>query len=153
MADIDQLVEKFRAKLLVAQEAEKFKNEVVNPLVNKIFNGNFSKVFQCLADELNSKVGAKVITFIPEGKSRFAIEGQFHRVYFQKGKVDVFDNIINAHIIPIYIWKGVTKHLGPISFFVDPDNEEIKWDIPFESLEDYSSDLFGKLVDDVDFSM
>lgn len=153
MADVEYLVEKFRTKLLAAQEMEKYKTEVISPLVGKIFIDQFAGVFQNLTDEINSKVGSRVITFISEGKNRFTIEGLHHRIIFQKGKIEVFDSRAVLNIIPIYVWKGVTKHLGPISIVIDPNTEETKWDIPFGNTVDYSKDLFSKLVDDEDFSM
>ena len=153
MTDVEHLVDKFRTKLLAAQEMEKYKTEIVLPLVSRIFTDQFAGIFQNLTDEINLKVGSRVITYISEGKNRFTIEGLHHRIIFQKGKIEVFDGRAVLNIIPIYIWKGVTKHLGPISIIVAPNAEEINWDIPFGSVVDYSKDLFGKLVDDEDFSM
>lgn len=153
MADVEQLIEKFRAKLLLEQEAEKHRNEIVIPLVNKVFVENFTKIFQNLADEINNQLGFKVVTFQTEGKNRFVIEGQYHRIYFQKSKIDILENFINVNIVPIYIWKGVTKHLGPISLIIDSNTEEIKWDISSRSVEEYSKELFSKFVDDEDFFM
>jgi len=153
MADVEQLVEKFRAKLLLEQEVEKHRNEIVIPLVNKVFVENFTKIFQNLANEINNQLGFKVVTFQSEGKNRFVVEGQYHRIYFQKSKIDIIDNFINVNIVPIYIWKGVTKHLGPISIIIDSDTKGVRWDISSNSVEEYSKDLFSKLVDDEDFFM
>lgn len=153
MTDIEQLVEKFRTKLLTAQKAEKYRNEVITPLVNKIFNEDFARVFENLANEINARLNSKVVSFNMESKARFVIQGKYHRIYFQKGKVDLINEIINVNIIPIYIWKGVTRHLGPVSISVNPACGEIKWDMPHNNVEEYSKDLFGKLVDDEDFSM
>lgn len=153
MSNIEQLVEKFRKKLLVDQEIERYKTETVNPLVEKSFNNNFAQIFCDLANKINEELGFKVVSYQPEGKNRFIIEGQYHRIYFQKSKIDYLEGTASVHIIPICIWKGVTKHLGPISLFINTNSQEIKWDIPFDNVEEYSKILFSKLVDDEDFFM
>jgi len=154
MPNVEKLVEKFRQKLQIDQEIEKYKEETVNPLVDRVFNINFIGVFSNLADEINNKIGIKIINIQPEGKSRFVVQGQHHRIYFQKSKVDISpEGIASTHVIPIYIWKGVTKHLGPITFFINVNSQEVKWNIPFESPENYSEILFSKLVEDEDFFM
>ena len=153
MTSMEQLVEKFKEKLFVSSATEKYKNEIVLPLVSRIFNEKFVMVFENLANELNSQLNFNAVSFQTEGKVRFILEGRYHRIYFQKGKVDILDDFVTVSIIPIYIWKGVTKHLKPVSFFLNLNNEEIKWNISFDNVEDYSKSLFCKLVDDEDFFM
>lgn len=153
MVDVEQLVEKYRQKLLIDQEIENYKREVVNPLADKVFFENFANIFSDLVSKINEKLGFKVVSYQQEGKHRFTIEGQFHRIYFQKSKVDYSDKIAGVYIIPIYVWKGVTKHLGPISYFINTDSKEVKWDITYETVEEYSNILFSRLVDDEDFFM
>lgn len=153
MPRVEQLVEKYRKKLLIDEKVEKYKMEIINPLVDKVFSNDFSAVFSNLANEINEKLGFNVITYQQEGKSRFVIQGQHHRIIFQRSKPDVSDGIAGIHIVPIYIWKGVTKHLGPVFFFIEPESGEIKWDISFGNVEDYTAVLFSNLVDDKDFFM
>lgn len=153
MSGVEQLVEKYRKKLLVDEKVEKYKMEIINPLVDKIFSNDFASIFSNLANEINEEIGFTVITYQQEGKSRFVIQGQYHRIIFQRSKPDISDGIAGIHIVPIYIWKGVTKHLSPIFFFIEPESKEIKWDIAFNSTEDYITALFSNLVDDKDFFM
>ncbi|OGI03048.1 MAG: hypothetical protein A2104_01900 [Candidatus Melainabacteria bacterium GWF2_32_7] len=153
MSRVEQLVEKYRKKLLVDEKVEKYKMEIINPLADKVFSNDFAGIFCDLASEINDKLGCKIISYQQEGKNRFVIEGQHHRIYFQRSKPDVSDGIAGIHIVPIYIWKGVTKHLSPIFFFIEPDSREVRWDISFGSVEDYITTLFSNLVDDKDFFM
>lgn len=153
MSNIDELIAKFRQKMLVSKETEQFKEETAKPLADKVFNDDFTEKFKNLTDKINESIGSKIISFISEGKNRFVIEGQYHRVYFQKSKLEIENNLIVVNIIPILIWKGVTKHLGPISYYIDYFKNKTSWDIPLNSVEEYSQNLFSKLVDDEDFSM
>ncbi len=73
--------------------------------------------------------------------------------FISKRKIEVLDKVVSLSIIPIYIWKGVSKHLGPITAFINIENSAINWDIPHDSVEEYSKVLFSKLVEDIDFSM
>ena len=149
MIDIEDLAEKFKNKLTLAKETEEYKNTVIEPVVNKIFNEEFAGIFQTITESLNKKLQCNAVNFKSEGKNRFFIEGRFHRIIFQKGKIEIPDNVIKTTIIPLYIWKGVTKHLTPISFTINPDSHDIKWS--FDSPENYAKNLFSKLVDDDDF--
>ncbi len=151
MSEIDELVEKFRSKLLKEQECQKYKDEVATPVINKIFNENFVSVFKNLSEELNNKLGAQVIGFQQEGTNRFTIQGKYHRVIFQRGKVEFAGGIINVSIIPVYIWKGVTKHLGPISIIINPETSYFEFDLSSDNIKVYSKNLFSNLVDDNDF--
>ncbi len=153
MSEIDELVEKFRSKLLKEQECQKYRDEVATPIINKIFNENFVVVFQSLSDEINNKLGAQVISFLKEGANRFTIQGKYHRVTFQRGKIEFSGGIINVSIIPVYIWKGVTKHLGPISIIINPETSDFEFDLSSEDIKVYSKKLFSNLVDDSDFFM
>lgn len=153
MTDIDELVQKFKNKLESAQRTEKIKEEFAIPATNNLFENGFATVFKELSQKICYSVGYDVVTFAAEGKSRFVLSGQFHRIYFQKGKIEVLDKVVSLSIIPIYIWKGVSKHLGPITAFVNIENSSINWDIPHETVEEYSKVLFSKLVEDIDFSM
>lgn len=151
MVDIEDLVEKFKNKLALVKETENYKTTIVEPVVNTIFNEEFADIFKTIAESLNEKLECNAVNFKSEGKNRFFIEGRFHRIIFQKGKIEILDNVVNTTIIPLYIWKGVTKHLTPILFTINPDSHDIKWNL--NSLEDYAKNLFSKLVDDDDFFM
>ena len=94
-----------------------------------------------------------MINFKQEGKSRFYIEGRFHRIIFQRGKFEKIDNLINVNIIPLCMWKGVTKHLGPISFVKNIENGLIECDLPDESVEEYTKCILSNLTEDEDFYM
>lgn len=153
MANIDNLVKKFRAKFVLAPETENYKNNVVEPIVNKIFSEEFSEIFKTISESLNEKLGFNAVNFKTEGKTRFFVEGRFHRIIFQKGKTEILDNVITTTIIPLYIWKGVTKHLTPVSFVINPDSRHIKWGFPFNSPEEYAENIFGRFVEDDDFFM
>lgn len=151
MINIEDLVEKFKTKLALVKETENHRNNTVEPIVSTIFTEEFSDIFKYISESLNENLGFNAVNFKSEGKNRFFIEGRFHRVIFQKGKIEILDNIIKTTIIPIYIWKGVTKHLTPISFTINPDSHNVKWD--YDSPERYAKNLFSKLVDDDDFFM
>jgi len=151
MVDIEDLTEKFKTKIALEKETENYKNTIVEPIVNKIFNEEFAEIFKNIAETLNKKLGFNIVNFKSEGKNRFFIEGRFHRIIFQKGKIEILNDIVITTIIPLYIWKGVTKHLKPILFTINPNSDNIKWS--FDSLEDYAKNLFSKLVDDDDFFM
>ena len=151
MVDIEDLVEKFKAKLAFVKKTENYKNEIVEPIVNTIFNEEFADVFQNISEALNEKLGLNEINFKSEGKTRFFIEGRFHRIIFQKSKIEILENFVKTTIIPIYIWKGITKHLSPISFTINSSSHDIKWS--FALPEHYAKNLFSKLIDDDDFFM
>jgi len=153
LIDFDKLVEKFKTKIKINEEKQRYLNDVVNPMVDKYFKENFVQTFSDLITELNQRVGSTVITFTLESKNRYVIQGLYHRILFQKSNVDVMENIISVDIVPIYIWKGVTKHLGPISMFINPETQEVKWDLPDEDIKNYALSLFNNLVEDEDFSM
>lgn len=151
MVNIEDLVEKFKTKLALAKETEEYKNTVVEPVVNTIFNEEFAGIFRTITETLNEKLQVNTVNFKSEGKNRFFIEGRFHRIIFQKGKIEILDNVVNTTIIPLYIWKGVTKHLTSILFTINSDSYDVKWS--FDSTEEYAKNLFSKLVDDDDFFM
>jgi len=151
MVDIEDLVKKFKTKFALAKETENYKNTIVEPVVNKIFNEEFAEIFKNIAESLNEKLGFNAVNFKYEGKNRFFAEGRFHRIIFQKGKIEILDDIVITTIIPIYVWKGVTKHLKPVLCTINPDLDDIKWS--FDSPENYAKNLFSKLVDDDDFFM
>ena len=153
MVDIEDLVEKFKTKITLVQETENYKTNIVEPIVNKIFNEKFSDSFKNISESLNEKLEFNAVNFKAEGKNRFFIEGRFHRIIFQKGKIEILDNNITVNIIPIYVWKGVIKHLKLISFIINSDLQDITWDIQFNSPEDYAKSIFSKLIDDDDFLM
>lgn len=153
MANIDNLAEKFKAKFVLTTEAENYKNNIVEPVINKIFSEEFAEIFKTISESLNEKLGFNAVNFKTEGKTRFFVEGRFHRIIFQKGETKILENIIKTTIIPICIWKGVTKHLAPVSFTVNPDSHNIKWDFSFSSPEKYAENVFGRLVEDDDFFM
>ncbi|MEI7474409.1 MAG: hypothetical protein WCK67_06475 [bacterium] len=153
MIDMKQLIEKFKAKLLEEEGNSLYKNESVRNIVNRVFVEEFAKIFESIVNEINNKLNIKLLSYQLEGKSRFIVEGRYHRIYFQKGKIDQNDEVIQLNIIPICVWKGVTKHLGPICAYINQETLQIKWDIPFENPEIYAMDVFNKLVDDTDFSM
>lgn len=151
MVDIEDLAEKFKNKLTFVKEMENYQNNIVEPIVNTIFTEEFADIFKTIAESLNEKLQFNAVNYKSEGKNRFFIEGRFHRIIFQKGKIEILDNVIKTTIIPIYIWKGVTKHLMPLSFTINPDSHNIKWS--FDLPENYAKNLFSKLVDDDDFFM
>src|SRR6056297_547616 len=153
MVDIDDLVETYKKKVAQVKEAENYKLEIIEPEVARIFDKDFMQVFQNIADAVNHKVNSNVINFKTEGKNRFSIEGRFHRITFQKGKIETIDRMVNVNIIPLCVWKGVTKHLGPISFIKNLENNKIEWDLPATSVEEYTKRLFRKLAEDEDFYM
>lgn len=153
MINMQQLIEKYKAKLLKENEQARYQNEKINEVTNHLFIQDFSKNFQNIAEEINQNIGSKILSFQSEGKNRFIIEGKFHRVYFQKGKVEINNNILILNIIPICVWKGVTKHLGPISVYKNIETNETKWDITSDSPKKYAMNLFEKLIEDVDFSI
>jgi hypothetical protein len=151
MVDIEDLAEKFKNKLALVKKTENYKNTIVEPIVNKIFNEEFADIFKNISESLNEKLEFNAVNFKSEGRNRFFVEGRFHRIIFQKGKIEIVDNVVNTTIIPLYVWKGVTKHLTPVLFTINPDSQHIKWN--FNSPEDYAKNLFSKLVDDDDFFM
>lgn len=151
MINIDDLAEKFQNKINNSKENEIFKNDVAEPMANKIFLEKFSDIFKNITEALNKKLGINVVNFKSEGKTRFFVEGRYHRIIFQRGNINISKNEISMAIIPIFIWKGVTKHLNQISFSVKDDVKNIKWGVPFDSPEEYAKNLFGKLIDDKDF--
>jgi|GEM_PF-5029381 len=153
MAELEELVKTFKKKVDVAKTDEKYKNEVITPQVTEVFNREFMEVFRNITETVNQKVNANVINFKPEGKTKFSIEGKFHRIIFQKGKTDVIEHVVSVNIIPICIWKGVTKHLGSISFVKGLETEKVEWDLPAASVEDYTKRLLGNLAEDEDFYM
>lgn len=153
LSDIEYIVERFKTKFSVSKNVENYTNQTLLPLTNKIFSENFSDVLKQLVENINKQVGTPVLTFIQETKDRTLVQGQFHRIFFQKNKLELHDNIASVSIIPIYVWKGVTKHLGPITYFVNTDTQEVKWDIQFDTVKHYAINLFNNLVDDKDFSM
>lgn len=153
MVDIQDLVETYKQKVSEAQEAESHKKEVIEPVLLQIFNENFLGVFKDIINRLNEKVNSNVINLRVEGKNRFTIEGRYHRVTFQKGKTDIIENIANANIIPLCVWRGVTKHLGPISFLRNFETEVLEWDLKASSPEEYAKKLLRKLAEDEDFYM
>ncbi len=152
MVDLEDLVETYKQKI-AADNGEKYKNEVIEPRLTEIFNRDFAAIFNNIIDIINSKVNSTVINFKPEGKNRFSIEGKFHRIIFQKGKTEIIGNMAGVNIIPLCIWKGVTKHLGPIAFVKDLESDKIEWDLPVNSTEDYVKSILGKLAEDEDFYM
>lgn len=151
--NIDEIVEKFKERLLATKEAEKFRNEVIEPLVNKVFEEDFIKVFEEVAETINNKVGTDIIKHYSEGDNKYYIEGSYHKIYFQKSNIDIIENVAYVNIIPIYIWKGVTKHLGPISFVVNINTKQIKWDLPLDNIGTYAKKLFSGFVEDKDFNI
>jgi hypothetical protein len=151
--NLDEIVDKFKNRLLATQEAEKFKSEIVEPLVEEGFKEKFIKKFENITETINQKVGSQVIKTHQEDKNKYIVEGLYHRVYFQKSNTDVIDNKAYTSIIPIYVWKGVTKHLGPISLIINTETREVKWDIPFGSVEKYAGELFQGFAEDKDFSL
>ncbi|MDD3150712.1 MAG: hypothetical protein PHV68_07735 [Candidatus Gastranaerophilales bacterium] len=153
MSDIDELVQKFKEKIIETEKNEQFKESVVNPLAERVFAKNFLGVFKELALKINEKIGFKVITFLQDNKNRFSVSGQYHRIHFQKCNVEIIENIITVSIIPLYVWKGVSKHFEPISFFINLHDESVSWDIPEGSVDKYCKNLFMKFIEDIDFSM
>lgn len=152
MHDLEELLETYKQKLMYEQH-DKQLAESVEITAGEIFNKNFSEVFSNIIETINKKLNVNVINYKSESKNRFSIEGNFHRIIFQKGKVEKLDNIINVNIIPLCIWKGVTKHLGPISFVKNLETDKLKWNLPEDSVEIYVKTLLGKLADDEDFYM
>ena len=153
MADFEQIVERFKTKLSISREAHKQDIESLNKVINKEFSENFAQVFYDLSEKINDQVGSNVISFNVETKDRFVIQGQHHRIFFQKSKLEVDSSFASINIIPIYIWKGVTKHMGPITLIINLDDNSVKWDLPSGSIESYTLSLFENLIDDKDFSM
>ncbi len=153
MVDIDDLVETYKKKVAQVKEAENYKLEIIEPEAARIFDEGFMQVFRNIADVVNQKVSSNVINFKTEGKNRFSIEGRFHRITFQKGKTEIIEQMINVNIIPLCVWKGVTKHLGPISFIKNFEDDKVEWDLPATSVEEYTKRLFRKLAEDEDFYM
>jgi hypothetical protein len=152
MIEMKQLIEKFKSKLKEEGNSA-YKNDDVRIAVNKAFIDEFAKVFELIVNEINTKLDIKLLSFQLEGKSRFIVEGRYHRIYFQKGKIDYENEIISLNIIPICVWKGVTKHLGPISAYINQKTFETKWDLSQQTPQIYAMNVFNKLVDDTDFSM
>ena len=153
MVDIEDLVETYRKKVAAAEETQKYRMETITPQVTEIFNKSFMEIFRDIAETVNEKVNTTVINFKSEGKNRFSIEGRFHRIVFQKGKIEIIDDMVSVNIIPLCVWKGVTKHLGPISFVKDLVTGMIKWDLPVSSVEEYTKNLLGKLAEDENLEM
>ncbi len=153
MPDLEELIKTYKQKITASKEEEKYKNEVIEPNVNEIFNKSFKDVFKTIIETLNQKVNSNVISYKLESKNRFSIEGKFHRIIFQIGKTEIINSMISVNIIPLCIWKGVTKHLGPISFIKDLETDCLKWDLPVRSVESYAKILLGKLAEDEDFYM
>lgn len=151
--NIDGIVEKFKDRLLATKEAEKFRNEIVEPLIERVFAENFIKTIDNIGDQINNKVGTQVVKCYSEDKDKYVIEGLYHKVYFQKANTDIIGTSAYVNIIPIYSWKGATKHLGPISLIINTENNETKWDIPFESIENYAKKLFSGFAEDKDFTI
>lgn len=152
MIEMKQLIEKFKSKL---QEEDNsiYKNDVVRTAVNKIFVDEFAKIFESIVNEINTMLNVKLLSFQLEGKNRFIVEARYHRIYFQKGKIDSENEMISLNIIPICVWKGVTKHLGSISVYINQKTFETKWALPQETPHLYAMNLFNKLIEDTDFSM
>lgn len=153
MVDIEELVETYKEKIIRTEESERYDKEVIVPQVARIFTDEFMGVFEKISQTINQQIKTTVIKFKPEGHTRFSIEGRFHRVIFQRGKIEALDNIIYVNIIPLCIWKGVTKHLGPICFAKNLETGSIEWDLPTTSVEEYTKIILGKLAEDEDFYM
>ncbi len=153
MVSLEELVETYKQKFSDSKQEEQYKNEVIEPEIIKIFNEQFSKIFKNIIEIINQKLNQNVINYKSEGKNRFSIEGKFHRIIFQKGKTEIINNLVCVNIIPLCTWKGVTKHLGPISFVKDPENNRIEWDLPVGSVEVYVKTLLGKIAEDEDLCM
>lgn len=153
LTDFEQVVERFKTKLSISREVHNFDVEELTKIINKEFSEGFAEVFYDLSEKLNNQVGSKVLSFNVETKDRFTIQGPYHRIFFQKSKLETMSNIVSVNIIPIYVWKGVTKHMGPITLLINMENNEIKWDISTKTVEQYAISLFDKLIDDKDFSM
>jgi len=153
VTEFNELVEKFKTKLKITQETQKYKDEVILPLINEIYDSEFVNVFNNLVDDLNERVGSKVVGFNADSKNRFTVEGMYHRLIFQKSRIEIYENLVSLNIVPLYIWKGTTKHIGIITMFLNPETNEVKWEIPFNNVKDYAIKLFDGLINDVDFGM
>ncbi len=153
MENFQVVIDRYKAKLDATKIIQVQNSEIVEELTKKAFNDEFAGLFYELAERINKEVGAKVLSYIIETKDRFVLQGQHHRIFFQKGKTEVYDKIATVNIVPIYIWKGVTKHLGPITIVINSETREIKWDIISGCIEDYAIKIFNNLIDDKDFSM
>lgn len=151
--NIDQIVEKFKDRLVATKEAESFRKEVVEPLSEAIFKETFVKIFDNIAKSINSKVGTEVIKTLPENKNKYIIEGLYHRIIFQRSSPEILGNSAYINIIPIYTWKGVQKHLGPISLIINIETKDHKWDITYDSVESYAKKIFEGFTEDKDFNI
>ncbi|MEW6171384.1 MAG: hypothetical protein AB1472_07515 [Candidatus Omnitrophota bacterium] len=151
---IDEIVEKFKSHLIAKNKAEAFFKETIEPKVEKVFQEKFVKAFETIAEAINTKVGSDVIHCYHENKDKFVIEGLYHKIFFQKSQIEIIvAGTVQVNIIPIYAWKGITKHMGPISFILDIENNTVTWDISFDSIEMYATNLFSGFVEDKDFSL
>ena len=151
--NIDEIVLKFKERLVATKEAEKFRNEVVEPLVDAIFREDFINTFDSFSETINKSVGNEVIKHYIEDNNRYVIEGMYHKIYFQKSHVEIVGNNAYVNIIPVYVWKELTKHLGPISLIVNVETRDFKWEIQFESIKSYATKVFAGLIDDKDFNI
>jgi hypothetical protein len=151
--NLDEIVEKFKDRLVATKEAEKFRKEVIEPFVEDVFEKEFIQTFNNIASAINEKVGTEVIRSYIESKNKYVIEGLYHRVFFQLSSIDIITQTAYVNIIPVYVWKGITKHLGPISLILNTETQTFKWDIPYNSIENYASKIFKGFTEDKDFTL
>ncbi len=151
MVDIDKLLEKFKEKNVLEKQENLYENNIIDSTTTQIFTNDFADMFENIISLLNEKIGSRVVNFKPEGKIRFTVEGEYHRIIFQKLQTKVEENTAEIKIIPLCVWKGVTKHLMSVIFYIDLESKKYKYCSSFDTVEEYAKNILGNLAEDKDF--